>query len=123
LTANTLAAVEIGNSTPAAIDFSAANLQYDDGRTTEIGAMSTQLSTPSVSSGTIVNPTTVGGSNGTAVATWSAVANATSYEAWKANNGTPAQGDFTLVATGVTSPYTFTGLTGSTWALGIKAKA
>jgi len=70
-----------------------------------------------------VNPTTIGGTNGKQTVTWSAVANAASYEAWIAHSTSPAQGDFTLVATGVTSPYQFTGLPAGTHAYGVKAKA
>lgn len=83
----------------------------------------TQLSTPVVTLGAVTNPTTIGGSDGTAAVTWPAVANATSYDAYIAAGSSPAQGDFSLVATNVTSPYTFTGLTAGTRAYGIKAKA
>lgn len=122
LTAATLAAVEVGNSTPAAIDFYAAGLQYDDGRTTEIGALATPLATPTVTLGTTTNPTTVGGTNGSQVVTWGAVTNATTYDAYIASNTSPAQGDFTLVASAVTSPYTFASLSAGSYAFGIKAK-
>lgn len=98
-------------------------VRWADGGTGDIGVFAPALSTPTVTAGTIVNPTVVAGTNGTAVATWPAVANATSYEAWLATGATPQQSDFTRVATGVTSPYTFTGLSGATYAIGIKAKA
>lgn len=123
LTASPMAAVEIGNSAGnQPIDFYAANLQYDDGRTTEIGALATQLATPSVTLGTTTNPTTVGGTNGSQVVSWGAVSNATAYDAYLATNTSPAQGDFSLVASNVTSPYTFTGLAAGGYAFGIKAK-
>lgn len=96
---------------------------YDTGTTTLLGAYVDTLTTPSVSLGTTTNPSTVGASNGSQVVTWSAVAGATSYEAWRASGSTPTQGDFTQIATGVTSPYTFTGLTAGTYSFGIKAKA
>jgi len=92
-----------------------------------LGPWVTQLTTPTVSSGTLVNPTTSVSTDGSVVISWSAVSNATSYEAWKATKASPLQSDFTLVATGVTSPYTVTGLSaassGTTYSLGIKAKA
>lgn len=81
------------------------------------------LDTPTVTLGAITNPTTIGGSDGTATVSWPAVSNATSYDAYLATGSSPAQGDFALVASGVTSPYTFTGLTAGEWAYGIKAKA
>ena len=122
LTAATLHEIEIGNTTPAAISFGIDDVQIDDGRTTEIGPLTVQLATPTVTLGTTTNPTTVGGTDGSQVVTWSAVSNATSYEAWLATNGSPLQSDFVLKATGVTSPYTFTGLGQGTYAFGIKAK-
>jgi hypothetical protein len=57
------------------------------------------------------------------VVTWRAVTDAVSYEAWQAAGSSPAQGDFVRVATGVTSPYEFTGLSAGTYSYGIKAKA
>lgn len=81
------------------------------------------LPAPTVTLGATTKPSTIGGSNGSQVVTWGAVAGAASYEAWLATGNTPAQGDFTLVASGVTSPYTFTGLSAGTRAYGIKAKA
>ena len=80
------------------------------------------LDTPTVTLGTVTNPTTIGGSNGTAAVSWPAVSNATSYDAYLAAGSSPAQGDFTLVASGVTSPYTFTGLDAGAKAFGIKAR-
>lgn len=89
------------------------------------GPFTTPLSTPVVSLGTTVNPSTAGATDGSQVVTWPAVANATSYDAYKLLNpsGSPVDGDFgTAVATGVTSPYTFTGLGAGSYAFGIKAK-
>lgn len=85
--------------------------------------VTSQLTTPTVTVGTITNPSTIGGSNGTTVVSWPAVSGATSYDAYIATGSTPAQGDFTLVASGVTSPYTYTGLTAGTKSFGIRAKA
>lgn len=83
----------------------------------------TPLATPVVTAGATTNPTTVGGTNGTQVVTWASVPGATSYVAYRAGGSTPAQGDFVQVATGVTSPYTFTGLSAGTYSFGIRAKA
>jgi hypothetical protein len=83
----------------------------------------TPLATPVVALGTTTNPTTVGGSNGSQVVTWGAVSGATSYVAYRAPGNSPAQGDFVQVATAVTSPYTFTGLSAGTYSFGIRAKA
>ena len=66
--------------------------------------------------------TLVSASGNTATVSWPAVSGAASYTSHKAEGTAPAQGDFTLVATGVTSPYTFTGLSGGNWALGIRAE-
>ena len=126
VSASPFAAIDIGggttNTTIAGMDD-----QVNTGTGSEIPdyVPTTPLATPTVSapSSNWVDPTVIGGSNGSAIASWPAVPNATSYEAWKANTATPAAGDWTLVASGVTSPYKFTGLTGSVWALGIKAKA
>jgi hypothetical protein len=124
--ANLLAAqltqIELGNSGPNAITVDLDDVQMDDGRTTEIGPILVALSTPTVTLGTTTNPTTAGGTNGSQVVTWGAVSNATSYDAYKATKGSPAQSDFTLVASGVTSPYTFTSLAAGTYSFGIMAK-
>jgi hypothetical protein len=97
-------------------------VRWSDGGTGDIGAFTTPLSTPTVTLGAVTNPTTIGGSNGTQLVTWPAVSGATTYDAYIASNGTPVQGDFTLVASGVTSPYTFTGLHSGTDSFGIMAK-
>lgn len=85
--------------------------------------VTSQLATPTVTVGTITNPTTIGGTDGSTVVSWTAVSGAVSYDAYIATGSTPAQGDFTLVASGVTSPYTFTGLTAGAKSFGIMAKA
>lgn len=123
LSANTLAAVEVGNSAGTQpIDFYAANLQYNDGGTSEIGPYATPLATPVLTLGTTTNPSTVGGTNGSQVVSWGSVTNAGSYDAYIATNTSPAQTDFALVASGVTSPYTFSSLSAGSYAFGIKAK-
>ena len=89
-----------------------------------IGPPSVPLATPVVTLGAKTDATTQGGTDGTQTVTWPAIPGAASYEAHIAL-GTPAptQGDFTLKAAGVTSPYTFTGLPAGQHAYGIKAKA
>lgn len=94
-----------------------------DGITTEIPPVSNQLSTPATTLGTTTDPTTIGGTDGSQVVTWTAIPNAVSYNAFHADGLAPAQGDFTLVASGVTSPYTFTGLDAGDHSFGIKAIA
>ena len=121
-TTGAITMVEVGNSTPAAIDFGIDDLQIDDGRTTEIGPILVALTTPTVTLGTTTNPSTAGGTNGSQVVTWGAVTNATTYDAYLATKASPAQSDFTLTASGVTSPYTFTGLAAGTYSFGIMAK-
>lgn len=118
--------VDVGiASSPGAIVLTAGwdDVQLNDGAGSEIGDIVEQLATPVVTLGAAINPSTVGGVDGSQAVTWAAVSGANSYEAWIAAGASPAQGDFTLVATGVTSPYTFTGLTAGEWAYGIKAKA
>lgn len=84
--------------------------------------VSTPLSTPVVTLGAKTTPTSVGGSDGTQVATWPAVTGAASYDAFVSGSATPAQEEFVRVGTNVTSPYTFTGLNPGQHAYGIKAK-
>ena len=112
-------------TTPTMPTMRAADIQATDSVATWVGRASwdaTPLDTPVV---TIASQTaaTTGNSDGTATVTWPAVSGAASYVAYRAPGTSPAQGDFTQVATGVTSPYTFTGLGAGVYSLGIKAKA
>lgn len=107
----------------AATSWYYTNLQAQDGTLTPLGRFATQIATPTVTLATTTNPSTPGGTDGSQVVTWGALTGATSYEAWIASGSSPAQTDFTLKATGVTSPYTFTGLAAGTYSFGIKAKA
>lgn len=120
-TTNQFGAFDLGGGTVVGT-IAAMDLQLNDGGTTEIADYVPPLATPVVSLGTTTNPTTVGGSNGSQVVTWGAVSNASSYDAYIAHNTAPAQSDFSLVTTGVTSPYTFTGLAAGAFAFGIEAK-
>lgn len=83
----------------------------------------TPLATPTVTLGAKTTTSTVGGTDGTQIVTWATVPNAASYEALIANTATPSPSDFTVIATGVTSPYKFTGLAAGTHSYGIRAKA
>lgn len=99
--------------------------QLEDARTTYIGPYVevTPLATPTwtLSGRTPASP---GNSDGTATVAWPAVAGATDYSAHVAlGNPAAGQGDFSLAAASVTSPYTFTGLPAGEHSLGIRAKA
>jgi hypothetical protein len=85
------------------------------------GPLTVPLGTPVVTKGTTTNPTTTSSTDGTQVVTWPAVTDAVTYTAWRAAGSSPTQGSFAQVATGVTSPYTFTGLSQGTYSFGIKA--
>lgn len=108
------------NATPGNHGFYA--LRWSDGGTGEVGAFAPPLSTPTVTLGATTNPTTIGGTNGSQVVTWAGVSNATAYDAYLATNGSPQQSDFSLVASSVSSPYTFTSLGAGTLSFGIQAK-
>ena len=56
------------------------------------------------------------------VSTGTPVDGASSYTAHRANKLNPSQSDFTQIATGVTSPYTATGLPAGPVAIGIRAE-
>lgn len=125
MSTDSIVGVDIGMaSSPGAIVLTVGwdDVQLNDGAGGEIGDIVDQLATPVVTLGAATNPSTVSGSDGSQVVTWATVPGASSYEAWIASGASPAQGDFTRVATGVTSPYTFTGLTAGEWSYGIKAK-
>lgn len=94
-----------------------------DYSTSFIGPEVTVLPTPVVTAGATTKPTTVGGSDGTQVVTWPAVAGASSYDSYRAAGPSAAQEDYVLVQAGVTSPYTFTGQSRGAYLYGIKAKA
>lgn len=125
MSSDSLIGVDIGLAgPPGAIVLTVGwdDVQLNDGVGSRIDDIADRLSTPIVSLGASTSPTTTGGSNGAQVVTWPVVAGANSYEAWIASGSSPSQGDFVLVASGVTSPYTFTGLTAGEWSYGIKAK-
>lgn len=79
------------------------------------------LETPVINVTDYTHPTTIGGNDGTATVSWGAVAGAASYQAYIATGASPNQEAFTLVESGVTSPYTFENLPAGAFSLGIKA--
>ena len=86
-----------------------------------VASASTPLATPVLTITGQTDPTTPGGSDGTVTVSWPAVSGAVSYEAgWASGN---VSSGFSVVATGVTSPYTFTGLSGGVQTVAIKAMA
>lgn len=86
-----------------------------------VASASTPLATPVLTIVSQTDPTTPGGSDGTVTVSWPAVPNAVSYEAGTASGNVTS--GFTVVATGVTSPHTFTGLPGGVTTVAIKAMA
>jgi hypothetical protein len=93
----------------------------NDGVLTEIGPAQTRLTTPVITLDSTTNPTTSSGL-GSVTISWPPVAGASRYDAYRATTvGTPAQGDFVLYASGVTSPCDFTGQAAGTYQYGIKA--
>lgn len=125
LSVDDLVGVELGilSNTASARTMRADDLQINDGAGSRIVDYAAPLGTPVVTVAAQVNPTTIGGTNGTVQVTWPAISGATAYDAYVATGGTPAQGDFTLVASSVTSPYTFTGLSAGIRAYGIRARS
>lgn len=88
------------------------------------GAFTVPLGQPTVTlSGSATVPSAPGANDATQTVAWGPVSGASSYEAWRATGTATQQSDFTLVATNVTSPYTFTGLGAGTYSYGIKPKA
>lgn len=85
-----------------------------------IGASTPQLATPAVTITSKVNPTTVGGTNGSITITWPPVAGAHHYEAAIAP-GDVVEG-FVPSDLAATSPKTFTGLGAGTYTVAVRAK-
>lgn len=92
----------------------------DDATTTFIGPATVALATPVLTFVSKTDPTVFGAADGTYTASWPAVSGAVRYEA------AVAPGDvttgYTVVADDVTSPYTWTGLTGGQKTFAIRAK-
>lgn len=117
--------VDLGiiNSPAAALAVGWDDVQLNDGAGSEIGDLTDPLPLAAVTKGASTPATSVGGSDGTQVVTWTHAGGAASFEAWHAPGTTTNPADFTRVAEGVTSPYAFTGLPAGDHSYAIKAKA
>lgn len=123
LTANDFTHLDSGGGT-AVGQHGIVDLQMNDGAGSEIAdyVPSTPLSTPVVTAGTVVQPSSSTATDGSQQVTWPGVTNAATYDARIAIGKTsPTEGDFVTVATGVSSPYVFTGLGAGQAAVGIRA--
>lgn len=95
------------------------DFDYNETATGLIGPYQAALPTPVATITNITSPSTVGGSDGTIVITWPAVAGAAGYDVSRVTGaGGPT---FTPTATGVTSPYTFTGLSAGSYTVAVRA--
>lgn len=81
-----------------------------------------RLPTPMVTKVSQIDPSSAGQSDGSMTVSFTPVDGASSYTAHRANKLNPAQSDFTQVASGVTSPYTATGLPAGPVSIGIRAE-
>ena len=81
-----------------------------------------RLPTPRVTKVSQIDPSSAGQSDGSMTVSFTPVDGASSYTAHRANKLNPAQSDFTQIASGVTSPYTATGLPAGPVAIGIRAE-
>lgn len=81
-----------------------------------------RLPTPRVTKVSQIDPSSAGQSDGSMTVAFTPVDGASSYTAHRANKLNPSQSDFTQIASGVTSPYTATGLPAGPVAIGIRAE-
>ncbi len=81
-----------------------------------------RLPTPRVTKVSQIDPSSAGQSDGSMTVSFTPVDGASSYTAHRANSLNPSQSDFTQIASGVTSPYTATGLPAGPVAIGIRAE-
>ena len=81
-----------------------------------------RLPTPRVTKVSQIDPSSAGQSDGSMTVFFTPVDGASSYTAHRANKLNPSQSDFTQIASGVTSPYTATGLPAGPVAIGIRAE-
>lgn len=125
LSVDDLVGVEVGvlSNTASSRTVRADDIQVNNGAGSRIPDYAAPLATPVLTLTAQTDPTTIGGTDGTATVTWPAVPGAASYDAYAAPGGSPVQGDFVLFDDNVTSPFTFTGLSAGTRSLGIKAKS
>lgn len=81
-----------------------------------------QLGTPATTYVTKVDPTTVGGTDGSVTVSWAAVPNAAAYRVEWAPGYDAASG-FTVASSSATSPYTVTGLSDGDYTVSVRALA
>lgn len=110
----------IGPNVATATTLGVSDIQWDIGTTTEIGDWEVPLAAPSISV-SHTDPSTIGGSNGTATVTWGAVAGAHHYESCLVE-GTVTSG-FTADDTAATSPKVYTGLDAGVYTIAVRTKA
>jgi hypothetical protein len=96
------------------------DFDYNETATGLIGPYIDTLATPVATVTGTTHPSSIGGTNGTATLSWGAVAGAASYDVCL-RTGTVTTG-FTATASGVSSPYTFTGLSAGTYTVAVRAK-
>lgn len=96
------------------------DFDYNETATGLIGPYVEVLGTPVATVTGTTHPSSIGGTNGTATLSWGAVAGAASYDACL-RTGTVTTG-FTATATGITSPYVFTGLAAGPYTVAVRAK-
>lgn len=113
-----------GNSGTSALPHWMDSFQMEIGGTDYIGPWVSQLASPILTLENSINPSAVGGSDGQATVSWSPVAGAGSYNAYKSTKASPTDADLAagLVQAGVTSPFTFTGLKAGATTVAIQAE-
>lgn len=112
--------VSLGTNTTSGLTVLFGGLALSEGE--RIGPVSTTapLDTPVVTVTNETDPTTQGGSDGTATVTWPAIVGAATYSAGIASGLNQTTG-FSIVSSLATSPYTFTGLSAGNYTVAIKA--
>lgn len=114
--------VGIVNSPATTISVGWDDLQLNDGAGSEIGDIVTALPEPTITVGTITDPSTVGGTDGSVRVSWPAVSGAGGYSAWRAPGHDAADNTLVQVSPSVTSPYDFTGLAGGNYTVAIRSE-
>lgn len=88
----------------------------------EAGPPSTRIATPVVTLNILANPASLTGTEGIVEMIWAPVGGANRYDAYRTEvSGAPAEGDWVLYASGVTSPFEFTGQRAGTFWYGVRA--
>lgn len=124
LTANNFSAFDLhtgGTSYAATIGWFGVKANNGAGSALAPYAPEVTLDDPVVTVTSVVNPSTIGGSNGTITITWPSVSGADHYEAAIAD-GTVSSG-FVTADADATSPHTFTGVEAGTYTVAVRAIA